>query len=234
MVQNVDGGVIAIFVVHDLAHEINDAFGEACSIAEKYDELKFDSCDPKFRDAAMLAPILHLLTRWLISNRRFVKCAVPSDDRVFGKVLGEPILIDSLRRANTSRSWQRLDSGEAVYLSLLAVHADWQGRGIASRLMHATLEHVQRLGYERALIVASSVPSQKILAKMGSVPSEQFVYKDFELLGQKLFDFDEPQHMKLSEFHLRPPAPRDASVFSSSLAWVWRIFNSAKTQLLSA
>lgn len=229
--------VVAVFVVHDLAHELEVSFSEGCSVAELKDGLRVDLNDARFRDLAMMSPVLHLLTRWAIDNRRYVDSKMPSDDRVFGTVMDdEPLALDELRAAMAGRrgSWERLQPGEAVYLSLLAVHVDWQGRGLASRLMRGALDHVQKLGYERALIVSSSVGSQKIVSKLGALPCAQFVYRQFELFGMRFLDIDEPPCMKLSEFVLEPVAPRKESVLSAAAAWVWRLFGSAKTQLFAA
>lgn len=77
--------------------------------------------------------------------------------------------------------------GSVLHLFLLGVDGRYAGRGIAQRLVGATLAHATALGYRSAIAEATNRTSQHIFVKAGFTTRAQASYADYRRDGVPVF-----------------------------------------------
>lgn len=91
------------------------------------------------------------------------------------------ILDEQFRRGKT------IAKGEYLHLFMLAVDAQFAGRGIAQRLVQATIDNGRRKGYQVVLTEATGKVSQHIFRKNGFADRFSVAYRDFVYENKKVF-----------------------------------------------
>jgi len=85
------------------------------------------------------------------------------------------------------REGKTISAGEYLHLFMLAVDAQFAGRGIGHELVKACLDNGLRRGYRKALTEATGKVSQHVFRKLGFVDRFRASYRNFRYEDQLVF-----------------------------------------------
>jgi ribosomal protein S18 acetylase RimI-like enzyme len=94
-------------------------------------------------------------------------------------------LLDALD--NDYRAGKQIVPGQIVHLFMIGVAHGANGRGVAQKLIRATLANALGRGYAIALAEATGAASQHLLGKLGFLPVEERDYQSFVFEGKTPF-----------------------------------------------
>ena len=94
-------------------------------------------------------------------------------------------LLDALD--NAYRAGKHIVPGQIVHLFMIGVAHHVNGRGLAQKLIRATIANAGARGYRAALAEATGAASQHALGKLGFLPVQQIDYQSFVFAGQTPF-----------------------------------------------
>ncbi len=101
------------------------------------------------------------------------------------------------------RDDQEVLSKKAVHFLALGVLAEYEGKGIAQALIHATISYLKAKGYSLVYSSAAALATQKIYSKLGFKKVVEKRHSDFTFNGERVFkDITELESLIVFEKHI--------------------------------
>lgn len=149
--------------------------------------------------------LLCIASQLLSDGLTVVARSCQARDSVVGAMIADdfaaPLFIDSTRISrkflpiftmlesldSQYRQKTKIAKGQYLHLFMLAVDAQFSGRGIAQRLVESCLKNGSERGYRWAVTEATGLVSQRVFQKLGFAERARVSYRDFTYGGEPVF-----------------------------------------------